>query len=116
MTQILATLSLLSLVLLFPSFIWSLASTDRLFKYLQEHHAESWASIGSPRIRIGREYTASSPPIRYFTQSQYLQIPDSALHILGDKAKRALYIACGIFLVFTISTLSETIGSEMGWF
>ena len=115
MKDILATLSLLSLVLLLPAFIWSLASTDRLFKYLQDHHAESWASLGNPRIRIGREYTASSPPVRYFTQSKYLEIQDPKLHNLGYKAKRALYIAFSVFLIFTLSTLSETVGSEMGW-
>ena len=116
MKGFLATVSVLTFILLLPLFIWSLYSTDRLFKYIQEHHTAIWASLGSPRIKLGREYTASSAPMRFVTQSGYLEIPDPPLHLLGVNAKRSFYVAICTFVVFTLSTLADSVGSEMRWF
>ncbi len=67
-------------------------------------------------MRIGHDYNVSSPPVRYFTQEKYREIADPYLHELGDKAKKALYFAFGALFAFMISTLSSTVGAEMGWF
>ena len=114
MKVFLATVAFLSGLSLIPLFLLSFWSSSQLFGYLKEHHPTVWQQLGEPSIWNGDE-NVNSPPVRYFTTKQFLDIPDQDLHALGLSARRSLYWASSAFCLFIVTTMAAVTGRQMGW-
>ena len=114
MKVFLATVAFLPGLSLIPLFLLSFWSSRQLFGYLKEHHPTVWQQLDEPNIWNGDE-NVNSPPVRYFTTQQFLDIPDQDLHALGISARSSLYWASSAFCLFIFTYMAAVTGGHMGW-
>ena len=102
---LLATVFLLSGILIIPAGILSAYYWRAFERHMQTNHPSTWAKIAP---NPAAEPSASAPNARFITQRQYRTLDDPELNALGDKCFRFGYLAISAFLVLVLSGIAST--------
>ncbi|MFC0682929.1 hypothetical protein ACFFGH_34305 [Lysobacter korlensis] len=111
MDTLLQVVFLASVVAVLPSFAAAIYAERKVAERLRTSHASLWAEI-APNPHA--EPSLSSPFARFITQRRYLQLKDSELSRLGERARTRLSLAVSVFLVLVLSGLAGSLVPELG--
>ena len=94
-----------SIIVVFPSFLASIYCSYALNRYVRKSHPEIWARIAPQPMG---QPSVSSPNARFVTQRKYREVNDVRLNILGDRCFRLLYFAATVFLIVVLSGIASS--------